>query len=136
MMRRLYAKLDHPLLAMNLNNLAAVLGAQGKYADAEAVHREALAMNRRLYPKQDHPDLAKTLNNLAFVLCAEEKYADAETLYCQALTMYRALGRDYAAVRSEGHALTLAATYPSTRDGFLSNAWASKAAGATVYAEV
>jgi CHAT domain-containing protein len=93
-------------------------------------------MYRRLYPKQDHPDLAKTLNNLAFVLCAQGKYAEAETLYCQALTMYRALGRGYAAVRSEGHSLTLAATYPSTRDGFLSNAWASKAVGATVYAEV
>jgi CHAT domain-containing protein len=136
MFRRLYAKQDHPDLAWSLNNLAIVLWARGKYADAEALCREALKMKRQLYPKQDHPDLARTLNNLAFVLHEQGKYEDAERLFREALTMYRALARDYATVRSEGDALTLAATYAPARDNFLSNGRASKAAAATVYVEV
>jgi CHAT domain-containing protein/tetratricopeptide (TPR) repeat protein len=134
--RRLYAKQDHPVLARSMTARAVMLEAQGKYADAEALHREALVMRRRLYAKQDHPDLAGSLNNLAVVLWAQGKYDDAETLFREALTVYRRLARDYAAVRSEGDALTLAATYAPARDNFLSNAWASKAAAATVYQEV
>jgi CHAT domain-containing protein len=136
MKHRLYAKQDHPDLAASLNNLANVFWDQGKYADAETLDREALAMKRRLYGKQDHPDLASSLNNLARVLYDQGKYADAEKPYREALGMYRALARDYAAVRPEGDALTLASSYPATRDNFLSNAWASRAAAATVYAEV
>jgi hypothetical protein len=136
MYRRLYAQQDHPDLATSLNNLANVLGEQGRYADAETFHREALAMYRGLYPKQDHPALAMSLNNLAFVLKAQGKHADAETFFREALAMYRALARDYAAVRSEGEALTLAASYPTARDNYLSYAWASRAAAAAAYAEV
>jgi CHAT domain-containing protein len=136
MLRRLYPKQDHRLLAFGLNNLALVLRDQGKYADAETLLRGALAIHRSLNPRQDHSDLALSLNNLALVLQDQGKHGDAEKLYRAALTMYRALARDYAAVHSEGDALTLAATYPSTRDGFLSNARASGAAAATVYPEV
>jgi CHAT domain-containing protein len=136
MKRRLYPKQDHAALANSLNNLAFVLWAQGKYAEAETFQRETLAMDRRLHPKQDHPALANSLNNLANVLREQKEHGDAETLYREALAMYRALARDYAAVRSEGDALTLAASYPSIRDNFLSTAWASKAAAATVYPEV
>jgi CHAT domain-containing protein len=136
MFRRLYAQQDHPSLAASLNYLANVLREQGKYADAETSSREALAMFRRLYPKQDHPQLARSLNYLANVLREQGKDADAEPLYREALAMYRALARDYAAVRSEGEALTLVSTYPAARDNFLSNARAAKTAAATVYGEV
>jgi CHAT domain-containing protein len=136
MRRRLYAKQDHPELAWSLNNLANVLRDQGKYADAEALYREALATRRRLYPKQDHHAVAASLNNLASVLRDQGKYGDADTLYREALATDRALARDYAALRSEGEALTLAATYAPARDNFLSNAWTSKVATATVYREV
>src|SRR5262249_9640351 len=115
---------------------SSVLQAQGQYADAEALYREALATYQRLYPKQDHPDLALSLTNLAALLHLQGKYADAEPLFREALTMYRGLGAAYAALRSEGDALTLAATYPLTRDGFLSNARALKADPTAVYAEV
>src|SRR5262249_17414052 len=54
----------HPALATSLNNLAVVLQAQGKSVNAEALHREALAMQQRL-SKGDHPHLARSLNNLA-----------------------------------------------------------------------
>jgi CHAT domain-containing protein len=136
MHRRLFPKQDHRLVAQSLNNLADVLKDQGKYADAETVFREALAMHRRLYTKQDHPNLAGSLHNLAAVLGAQGKHADAEPLYREALAMYRALARDAAAVRSEGDALTLLSTHAPARDGFLSNAWTSKAAAVTVYPEV
>jgi CHAT domain-containing protein/tetratricopeptide (TPR) repeat protein len=136
MRRRLYPKQDHPHLANSLNNLAAVLQNQGQYADAEALFRDALAMNRRLYAKQDHPHLANSLNNLALVLQARGQYADAQPLCREALTMYRALGEAYAALRSEGDALTLAATYPRARDAFLLNARALQTEAGAVYAEV
>ncbi|HKB37004.1 MAG TPA: CHAT domain-containing tetratricopeptide repeat protein [Gemmataceae bacterium] len=136
MRRRLYPKQDHPHLATSLNNLAAVLKDRGKYADAEPLYRDALEMYRRLYPKQDHPHLATSLSNLAGLLKAREKYADAEPLFRDALRMFRSLAGAYAAVRSEGEALTLAASYPLTRDGFLSNARALQADPAAVYAEV
>jgi CHAT domain-containing protein len=136
MTRRLYTQQDHPDLALSLNNLANVLHDQGKDADAEKLHRGALAMRRRLYARQDHPLLARGLYNLATVLLEQGKHADADTLYREALAMYRGLARDYAAVRSEGDTLTLAATHAPARDGFLSNARAAKAAAATVYPEV
>jgi CHAT domain-containing protein len=136
MKRRLYPKQDHPALAISLNNLGGVLWRQRKYAKAETLHREALAMRRRLYAQQDHRDLAQSMNNLANVLREQGQHGGAEKLYREALTMYRALARDYAAVRSEGDALTLAATYAPARDNFLSNAWMSRAAAATVYPEV
>jgi CHAT domain-containing protein len=93
-------------------------------------------MYRRLFPKQDHQRLAVSLNNLAGVLRDRGKYADAEPLYRDALRMYRALAAAAAAVRPEGDALTLAATYPLVRDGFLSNERALRADPAVVYAEV
>jgi CHAT domain-containing protein len=124
MYRRLYANQDHADLAMSLNNLANRLCDQGKVADAETLQREALAMRRRLYPQQNHPDLAQSLNNLAHVFRVQGKHADAERQAQEALAMYRALAQNHAAVRSEGAALTLAATYPPVRDNFLSSVWA------------
>src|SRR5262249_28897812 len=82
------------------------------------------------YPKQDHPELALSLNNLASMLHDQGKYADAEPLFNEALSMYRALGEKYAVLRSEGDALTLASSYPRTRDAFLSNARKLQAARA------
>jgi CHAT domain-containing protein/tetratricopeptide (TPR) repeat protein len=136
MRRRLYPRQDHPQVFVSLNNLATVLRDQGKFADAETLFHEALERNRRLYPRQDHPQLAGSLHNLAFILQDQRKYADAESLYREALAMYRALAEAYAAVRSEGEALTLASSYPRTRDGFLANARALQANPAEVYAEV
>src|SRR5262249_8663709 len=79
---------------------------------------------------------AESLNNLASILQAQGKYADAEPFLRAALRMYQALASAYAAVRSEGDALTLASIYPLTRNGFLSNAQALQTDPATVYPEV
>jgi tetratricopeptide (TPR) repeat protein/CHAT domain-containing protein len=92
--RRLYPREayadGHPDLANSLNDLAVVLNSQGKYAGAEPLHREALAMRRRLF-QGDHPDLAASLNNLAVVLHEQRKYADAEPFHREALAMCRRL---------------------------------------------
>ena len=58
----------HPDLAISLNNLGALLQAQGSYGEARGYFERALAMHQSLYPKdrypQGHPDLAISLNNL------------------------------------------------------------------------
>jgi len=136
MCRRLYPRQDHPDLAATLNNLAFVLYARGDYTEAETSYREALAIYRLLYPKQDHRQLVLCLTNLASILDAQGKHPDAEPLHRDALRMGRALAETYAATRSEGDALTLVASYPHARDGYLSNARARQADPATVYAEV
>jgi CHAT domain-containing protein len=85
----------HPDLATSVNNLAALLKAQGEYAQAELLSRRALQMNEALYPRDrypnGHPDLAVSLNNLAILLQAQGEYAQAEPLYRRALQMRQAL---------------------------------------------
>ncbi len=131
MYKRLF-KDDHPDVALSLNNLAALYYYQGKYASAEPLHKESLAMYRRLF-KGDHPDVARILNNLAELHRAQGKYVAAEPVFKDALAMYRRLTTAFARDRSEGEALTLVASLPSTIGAFLSCALAHKADPATVY---
>jgi CHAT domain-containing protein/tetratricopeptide (TPR) repeat protein len=136
MNRRLYPREAHPDLALILNTRSLLLKHKGQLAEAERLSREALAMRRRLYSGQDHPDLAASLNNLALVLQARGKDTDAEPLFRDALKMYQALVKAYASVRSEGEALSLAASYPLARDTYLSNARAVTTEPREVYKEV
>jgi CHAT domain-containing protein len=136
MRRRLYARQDHPDLAASLTNLAGQLQDRGEYAQAEAMYGETLAMLRRLYPRNDHPDLAGSLLRLAELRYAQQQYAQAEGPFREALAMHRAMARAYAATRSEGETLTLAAIHPAARDAFLSSARAARAAAASIYAEL
>jgi CHAT domain-containing protein len=71
---------QHPHTAESLNNLAANLGAQGKYADAESLLRQALAIRRKVLGEQ-HPNTATSLYNLAYSLHVQQgKSAEAEPL--------------------------------------------------------
>ena len=92
--RRLYPKNEYPdghtNLVTSLNNLAFLLQAQGKLADAEPLLRDALDMRKRLF-KGDHPDVANSLNNLASLLNAQAKLAEAEPLLRDALAMCKRL---------------------------------------------
>ncbi|MGH9601198.1 MAG: tetratricopeptide repeat protein, partial [Terriglobales bacterium] len=76
----------HPSIASSLNNLARLLQAQGKLADAEPLYREALEMYRKTLPA-GHPWIASSLNNLAQLLLDQGKLAEAEPLYREALEM-------------------------------------------------
>src|SRR5271157_2474037 len=86
---------DRYVKARQANNLAATLHDQGKYAEAEAMHRQALAITRKALG-EDHPDTAGSYNNLAETLRAQGKYAEAEAMHRRALAITRkALGEDH-----------------------------------------
>jgi CHAT domain-containing protein/Tfp pilus assembly protein PilF len=86
---------NHGNYGIALNNLAKVYEEQGKYADAEGLHKRALAIKEKALGK-DHPDVANSLNNLAVVYRAQGKYADAEGFYKRALAIReKALGADH-----------------------------------------
>jgi CHAT domain-containing protein/tetratricopeptide (TPR) repeat protein len=133
MYKRLF-KGDHPDVALSMNNLASVCKAQGNYADAETFFYRALNMKKRLF-NGDHPDLPFSMNNLATLLQAQAKLVDAGPLYRDALSMANRLSVAFAGQKDEGEALTLNASLPLYRDGFLSNAIALKSDPATIYLE-
>jgi CHAT domain-containing protein/tetratricopeptide (TPR) repeat protein len=81
---------EHPHVATSLNNLGRLLLAQGNYAGAEPLLREALAMRSKLLG-EEHPDVAASRGNLGALLAAQEDYAGAEPLVREALAMRRKL---------------------------------------------
>jgi hypothetical protein len=50
--------IDHPNTLLSVNNLSFVFGCQGKYEEAEVMHRRALA-GRETVLGVDHPDTGK-----------------------------------------------------------------------------
>ncbi len=82
-------------MAMNLNNLALLYQAQGRYAEAEPLHKRALAIfEKALGP--EHPDMALNLYNLALLCQAQDRYAEAEPLHKRALAIFKkALGPEH-----------------------------------------
>jgi tetratricopeptide (TPR) repeat protein len=70
-----------------LNNLASVYAHRGSYAEAESLHRRALAIKEKALGP-DHPDVAAALNNLAELYRAQGRFGDAEPLYRQALAIW------------------------------------------------
>ncbi len=51
-------------MATDLNNLAELYHAQGRYADAEPIFRRSLAIKEKVLGPE-HPGVANSLNNLA-----------------------------------------------------------------------
>jgi tetratricopeptide (TPR) repeat protein len=64
------------------------LDQQERYADAEPLYRQALAIRRKVLGEQ-HPDTAYSLDNLAINMDDQGKYPDAEPLFRQALAIAR-----------------------------------------------
>ena len=75
---------DHPDVARNLNNLAALLQVANRFAEAEPLIRRALEIDENSFG-EDHPDVATHLNNLAALLQATNRLAEAEPLMRRAL---------------------------------------------------
>jgi len=71
-------------LAAMVDQLALSLHKQGKYAEAEPLAREALAMRRERTPSGS-PGLAGALQNLGGLLREQGKIAEAESCYREAL---------------------------------------------------
>ncbi len=94
-------------LASNLNSMAILLRAQGKYADAEPLAREALAVARTV-TDLDPRNTAAILNTLGLALKDAGKPAEAEPFLREALAVRaRALGEEHQDVATTTNNLAL-----------------------------
>jgi tetratricopeptide (TPR) repeat protein len=73
-------------VAIQLNNLATLLQAMNRLAEAEPLMRRALAIDEASYGN-DHPNVAIRLNNLAQLLQATNRLAEAEPLMRRGLAI-------------------------------------------------
>jgi tetratricopeptide (TPR) repeat protein len=70
---------DHPELATDLNNLATLYQAQGKYTEAEPLYERALVIREKaLGPEQ--PEVAASLNSPALLYYDQGRYPEAQPL--------------------------------------------------------
>ncbi|KAF4637077.1 hypothetical protein G7Y89_g980 [Cudoniella acicularis] len=77
-------KLEHSDMLCNRNSLAVVLDKQGKYDEAEKMHRQVLEAREQILGPE-HPDTLSSINNLAVVLRSLHKFGEAEKMYQQLL---------------------------------------------------
>jgi tetratricopeptide (TPR) repeat protein len=75
---------EHPSTLTSVDNLALALRPQGKYEEAEEMHRQALGLNEPVLGKE-HPDTLMSTSNLANVLSDQVRYEQAEEIHRQAL---------------------------------------------------
>ena len=86
---------ENPSTLMSMNNLAVVLTGQGKYEQAEEMHRQALGLSETVLGKE-HPATLTSMNNLATVLSNQGKYEQAEEMHRQALGLRETvLGKEH-----------------------------------------
>jgi hypothetical protein len=82
-------------VARDLNNLAQLLKATNRLAEAEPLMRRVVEIFELSYGK-DHPNVAIGLNNLALLLQATNRLAEAELLSARAARIFLAtLGSDH-----------------------------------------
>ncbi len=72
-----------PRLATTLNNLAELYRAQGKYAEAEPLHKRALAIREKALGPE-HPHVATSLMNYARLLRETGRSAEAAKMEARA----------------------------------------------------
>jgi tetratricopeptide (TPR) repeat protein len=70
----------------SLGLMASVLGRQGKYEEAEAMHRQTLKLTKKMLG-EEHPNTLRSMNNLALVLYSQGKYGEAEAMHRQTLEL-------------------------------------------------
>ncbi len=106
------AKAYEQAMATDLNNLALLYQAQGRYAEAEPLYKRALAIREKALGAE-HPDVAQSLNNLAALYHDQGRYAEAEPLYERSLAIReKVLGPEhpYTARSLENYAALLSKT--------------------------
>lgn len=79
-------------LALSLSNLAALYQMQGRYAKAERLYQQALAIQEQ-FPGPHKLDLARTLTNLGELYRKAKKYKKAEQRLVQAINIYQEPGQ-------------------------------------------
>ena len=87
--------LDHPDVAVTLNNLAGLYETLSRYEEAEPLYKRSLEIKEKALGK-DHPSVAVTLNNFAGLYQKLSRYEEAEPLYKRSLEITeKALGKDH-----------------------------------------
>ena len=74
---------EDPRLATSLNDLAVLYHAQGKYAEAEPLHKRALAIREKALGPE-HSDVATSLENYAALLRKMNRDAEASKMEARA----------------------------------------------------
>ena len=82
-----------------MNNLALVLSDQGKYEEAEEMHRQALKLYETVLG-EEHPDTLTSVYCLAYLLHLQQRVREATPLYQRA---------------SAGYEKTLGSYHPTTQ---------------------
>ena len=96
---------DHPDTTAALDDLAVALQTKGRYAEAEPLHRRALAIREKALGS-DHPSVAHSLNNLVLLYYTQGRTAEAEPLLLRALAISeKALGPDHPLVANSLNSL-------------------------------
>ena len=86
---------QHPDTLLTMRHLAATLGDNGEFAEAEKINRQLLAIQKRVLASKD-PERIKTMNNLAAALRGLGRYEEAELLLRQTVDDARKeLGPDH-----------------------------------------
>ena len=76
---------EHPNTLSSMNNLALLLNRQGKYDEAEPIHRQTLALREKVLGKE-HPDTLLSVYCFARLFHQKKQYHDALLLYQRACT--------------------------------------------------
>jgi tetratricopeptide (TPR) repeat protein len=86
---------EHPAYLAARCSQATMVRWQGRYLEAETLHREVLVVQQRVLGDAN-PDTLRTLHNLAWEMADEGRYAEAEQLHRQVLAdRRRVLGDDH-----------------------------------------
>ena len=125
----------HPDYANSLNNLAALLSAQGDYARARPLYEQALAIRKEVLGER-HPLYATSLSNLGLVLWAHRDYPGAARLLEQALEISECNLDLAAAGQSERQQLAMTRDLRWALDSYLSLSPLAKLAAGTAYTHV
>ena len=81
--------------AYQLDNLAGLYQAQGRYGEAEPLFKRALEVNERVLGPE-HPDTLTSVNNLAALYLVQGRYGEAEPLYKRVIeASERVLGKEH-----------------------------------------
>jgi tetratricopeptide (TPR) repeat protein len=104
----------------SMNNLAGVLEKQGKYEEAEAIHRQALQQREKVLG-YEHLETLESVYCLAHLLSTTHRYNESLALYKRACTGYETMfGKDHSTThachRHRHHASALALEQQGQRD--------------------
>ena len=90
----------HPDVGTSLSNLAELYLHQGRYAEAEPLHKRSLFIREKALGP-NHPDVGASLNNLAALYHKQGRYSEAEPLYKRDFVITEVtLGPDHPSVAS------------------------------------